>query len=101
MPNPLMWPITSSADTGPVPVGVLEGIILAANPNREDADITNTSAVWIYLARGNAAVVGAGQALSPNGGTYHIGLFNLYLGAIHAIAAGAGGTVAISEGSKP
>ncbi len=98
MPDPRIWPIGSANDLGPIAVDAVSGLVLAAQRNRQDADFVNTSEYWIYLARGNAAVIGAGIALSPNGGSYHIGLWNLYQGIINGIVDGPDGTLAISEG---
>ena len=99
MPDPRIWPIPNSND-GAVAVGVVSAIALAANPARADADFVNDGDHIIYLARGHAAVIGSGQRLNPNGGSYHIGLFNLFLGDIYAIATG-NVNMTVSEGVKP
>ncbi len=99
MPDPKIWPIPSVSDVN-VAVGLVTTEILAANQNRVDCDITNYGAYPIYLARGNDAVVGEGLPLMPRGGSYHIGVNNLFLGAINAIAENAT-FVSISEGNKP
>ncbi|MCK5642578.1 MAG: hypothetical protein KAJ19_17350 [Gammaproteobacteria bacterium] len=85
MPDPRIWPIESAAD-GFFTVTFESQVCLAANPSRGDSDLTNDSDDWIYLARGNDAVVGSGIPLSPNGGSYHIGTNNLFLGDVYAIA---------------
>ena len=100
MPDPRIWPIPR-ANGGFATVGVASAIALAANVSRVDADFVNDSDNVIYLARGNAAVIGSGIRLNPNGGSYHMGLFNLFLGDIYAIATGAGSNMTISEGVKP
>jgi len=100
MPSPLIWPIPSATDLFAT-VGVASAIALAANDDRVDADFVNDSDNIIYLARGNAAVVSSGIRLNPNGGSYHIGLFNLFLGDVYAIATGAGSNLSYSEGTKP
>ena len=100
MPDPRIWPIPAVTDTFAT-VGVASTEILAANPKRVDADIVNDSAEVIYLARGNDAVIGSGIRINANGGAYHIGQFNLFLGAVNAIAAKAQMNVTISEGAKP
>ncbi|GAG58549.1 unnamed protein product, partial [marine sediment metagenome] len=82
-------------------IGVVTAIALAANPNRVDCDFVNDSDNIIYLARGNAAVIGSGIRLNPNGGTYHMGTNNLFYGAINAIATGAASNLTISEGYMP
>ena len=99
MPDPRIWPIPNSND-GATIVGVFSAIALAANPARVDADFVNDGDYIIYLARGHAAVIGSGQRLNPNGGSYHIGLFNLFLGDVYAIATG-NVNMTISEGVKP
>lgn len=100
MPLPIVWPIESANDLGPIAVGAGSGVVLAANRHRQDADFVNTCDYWIYLARGNVAVVGAGQALSPNGGSYHIGQWNLWQGVVNGIVDGPDGTLSISEGMQ-
>ena len=100
MPDPRIWPIPSANDTFAT-VGVASAVALVANPNRVDCDFINDSDNIIYLARGNAAVVGSGIRLNAKGGSYHIGLFNLFLGAIYAISTVAGSNLTISEGTKP
>lgn len=103
MPDPRIWPIEKVTDTC-FTVTFASQICLAANQNRADADLTNDSAYWIYLARGNAAIVGSGIPLSPRGGSYHIGTNNLFHGAIYAIADVEEQTeanLAISEGNRP
>lgn len=99
MPDPRIWPIPRAND-GAVAVGVVSSIALAANPRRVDADFVNDGDHVIYLARGNPAVLNAGIRLNPNGGAYHIGLFNLFLGDILCIAAG-NVNMTVSEGVKP
>ena len=99
MPDPRIWPIESAIDTQAV-VGPGSAIALAANQARADADITNDGDNVVYLARGHAAVMGMGQRLNPNGGTYHIGLYNLFLGDIYGIAEDET-NLSVSEGSRP
>ncbi len=103
MPDPRIYPINSANDTFFAVTNVSQ-ICLAANQNRADTDFTNDSDYVIYLARGNAAVIGSGIRLNSNGGVYHIGTNNLFLGNIYAIST-AGEQVeanlAISEGNRP
>lgn len=98
MTNPRIWPITTSTETQAT-VGPGSALVLAANPNRADADIVNDSAFVVYLARGNAAVIGTGPRLSPRGGSYHIGTNNLFLGDIFGIAEDEA-NLSVSEGTK-
>ncbi len=99
MPDPRIWPIENSIESQGT-CGPGSAIVLAANPNRADADITNDSDNVVYLARGQDAVMGMGQRLNPNGGTYHIGTNNLFLGDIYGIANDET-NLAVSEGSRP
>lgn len=99
MPNPTIFPVESSIETTAT-VGPDSAIALAANEARADADITNDGDNVVYLARGNDAVIGAGIRLNPNGGTYHIGTNNLFLGDIYGIAEEET-NLAVSEGSRP
>lgn len=103
MVYPLEWPIPSVTD-GFATIAGVSTLALNANPRRMDTDFTNNSIDWIYLGRGNAAVIGSGIPLSPNGGTYHIGPLNLFLGPVYAINDGGEqneANLAISEGHKP
>jgi len=102
MPDPRIFPVPNVNDTYAAVTNV-STIVLAARDARVDCDLTNDSTVWIYLGRGNDAVIGSGIPLSPNGGTYHIGTANLFQGDIYGIADGAKPTanLAISEGYNP
>lgn len=99
MPDPRIWPIPSVNDTF-IEVGLASTLVLAANPNRVDCDLVNDGDNVIYLARGNVAVLNSGIRLNPNGGSYHIGLFNLFLGAIYGISTNET-NMTISEGYMP
>ena len=85
MPDPRIWPVEEVDDTFATVQGVSVEV-RPANANRVECDFTNDSDSVIYLARGNAAVIGSGQRLNPNGGTYHIGIVNLWNGQINAIS---------------
>ena len=85
MPDPRIWPIKNANDTFFGVTGVSQ-VCLADNVERGDVDFTNDSDCIIYLARGNAAVIGSGIRLNPNGGSYHIGTNNLFYGDVYAIA---------------
>ncbi len=97
MTDPLVWPIETVTDTT-VTVGVATGVALALNPARVNAVFVNDSDETIYLARGNAAVVGSGIRLNANGGSYEIDSGNLFVGIINAIATGADANLTVSEG---
>lgn len=100
MPDPRIWPIPASNDTFAT-VGAATTEIRPATPRRVDCDFVNDSDQVMYLARGNDAVIGSGIRLNPNGGSYHIGTNNLFLGAINAICADGQANITISEGYKP
>lgn len=99
MPDPRIFPVKDATDTFAI-VGAVSTLVLAANSARVDADFVNDGDEACYLARGNAAVIGSGIKLVPNG-SYHIGTSNLFLGAIYAICASGGLNLAISEGHNP
>ena len=102
MPYPIEWPVESANDTFATVTGT-STLVLAANQYRQDAEFVNDSEDVIYLARGNAAVIGSGIRLNANGGSYTIGLHNLFLGAVYAISDGgeqAASNLTISEGHK-
>ena len=100
MPDPRIYTIPSATDTFAT-VGAVSTLVLAANEYRVDIEFVNDSSQTMYLARGNAAVIGSGIRLNANGGSYRIGTSNLFLGAIYAICAGGQANITISEGTKP
>lgn len=100
MPIPIIWPIPNASDTFAT-VGAVSTLVLAANPNRVDTELVNDSDQIMYLARGNAAVIGSGIRLNPAGGSYRIGTNNLFLGDVNAICAGGQANLTISEGTQP
>jgi len=99
MADPRIFPIPAANDDG-VAVGAVSTLVLAANPRRLDAEFVNDSDGTIYLARGNAAVWGAGIRLNRNGGSYTIGTDNMFEGDVFAIGEGQQ-NLTISEGYKP
>ena len=99
MPDPRIFPIVNVTDTFAT-VSAVSVLVLAANPTRGDADLINDSAAVMYLGRGNAAVIGSGERLNANGGSYHIGTNNLFLGNVYAITGSQDeNNLAISEGN--
>ena len=103
MPDPRKWPIPTVDDYFGTVTGV-SSVIVPANINRLDLEIVNDSDVVIYLARGNAAVVGSGIRLNATGGSYSMNTQTLFLGYIAAISAGGEqdeDNVTISEGEGP
>lgn len=102
MPDPRIFPITSVNDTFATVTGGVSTLVLAANPNRVDCDFVNDGDQICYLARGNAAVIGSGIRLNPNGGSYRIGTNNLFYGAIYGICLlDDDNNITISEGYLP
>jgi len=79
-------------------VGAASASILAENEARKRAIISNghaTNSAWICF--GEAAVVGKGAYLAPNGGSFEIPPDELYTGAVFCIASGAGTLIGIVE----
>ena len=77
-------------------VGVASAAALAANANRKGLILVNTSAATISLGVGVAAVLNSGITLKPNG-SFNMDQFNLFTGAINAIASAAASNLAIQE----
>jgi len=69
------------------------GVVLAANDRRLYAEIVNQSANNIWLAFGEAAVVGEGIYLAPNGFSFVINTDFLWRGNVTAISDVAGPSV--------
>lgn len=102
MPDPRIWPIPSATPVAIVAPAV-SGLVLAANPNRLDAEIINVSdpSEPISLSRGGIAVLGAGITLTARGSSYSIGTSNLFYGDINAISTSGSAGLSISEGVQP
>ena len=98
MPDPRIWPVPNSRIDSQA-VDNVTTVVLAADPNRVDCDLTNVGTEMAYLARGEAAVMLSGIPLTPNG-SYHIGTGNLWLGTVEAICDTGAAIIAISEGFK-
>ena len=94
-----------SAVHGTASVGTASTAVLAANPNRTYAIISNDGTAAVYLALGKAAVLNEGIRLSP-GGTYGDRLemsrdkSNVFSGAINGISAVAGMKVIAIQGES-
>lgn len=68
-------------------IGTTSQLILPGLTGRKQITLTNTGDGEIYLNLGNAAVLGAGIALMPNGGSYEFNRSNHPVNlSIHAIA---------------
>ncbi len=98
MVDPLIWPWDTETATA-VTVDAATTVVLAANPKRAGLDLVNLSSPSeaISLGFGNDAVAGQGKVLTGYGSSYHMGIDNLYRGAINAICASGGMQLAISE----
>ena len=77
-------------------VGVASAQAVAANANRRNLVLINTSNATISLGFGSAAVLNSGITLYP-GGVFEMGLTCLDLGAVNAIASAAASNLAIQE----
>ena len=64
--------------------------VIAANQNRQFANLTNDSAQVIYLALGSTAVLNSGIRLNAGGGSYEINMNNMYKGQVSAITTPSG-----------
>ncbi|GAH03281.1 unnamed protein product [marine sediment metagenome] len=100
MPDPRKHPIEREIPTAAI-AQALSNVVLAANPVRLGADITNVSdpSETISLALGQAAVLGAGKTLTARGSVYHMGTDNLYSGDIYGISASGTAALSVSEES--
>ncbi len=99
MPDPRIWPIPNVIDTFAT-VGAVSTLLLAENQSRVEAIFVNDGDESVYLARGNAAVIGSGIRLNANGGSYYIGTENMFLGAIYGICENGQLNMTVSEGWK-
>jgi hypothetical protein len=88
--------LTPSAPTA-VSVGVTSGTVLAANANRKGLYLVNTSANYISLGFGNAAVLYSGITLNPYGGSYWMDEYSFNVGIVYGIASGATSNLACQE----
>jgi hypothetical protein len=93
--------VTSVAQNPAAPtaatVGVTSAQAVAINSTRTGIILVNTSANWISLGLGAAAVLYSGITLAPNGGAYEMDAWSFTTDAINAIASGATSNLAIQE----
>lgn len=80
-----------------VTVGNTSTLVLADRPQREHAVITNDSDEKIYLSFGEAAVIGSGVPLAPNGGSYTTDYTALWTREVYAICASGGRSLSIFQ----
>ena len=78
-------------------VGITSASAVAANANRKGLLLVNTSANYISLGIGAAAVLYSGITLNPSGGAFWMDEYSFSTGAIYAIASGATSNLAIQE----
>jgi hypothetical protein len=79
-------------------VGTSSSSVLAENDARKRAIICNghaSNSAWVSF--GEAAIVGKGVYLAPNGGSFEIPPDELYTGQVFCIASGAGTLIGIVE----
>uniref|UniRef100_A0A6M3LIQ6 Uncharacterized protein n=1 Tax=viral metagenome TaxID=1070528 RepID=A0A6M3LIQ6_9ZZZZ len=88
--------LTASAPAA-VSVGVASTVILVANANRKGCLLVNTSAGYISLAFGAAAVLYSGITLGPLDGTFKMDKHSLILGEIRGIASQAACNIGVQE----
>lgn len=77
------------ATMGTATITVASTALLAANPRRRYASISNSGANGVWLGFGAAAVVGSGVYVPPNGGQYIIEGENRWKGTVFGIVAAA------------
>lgn len=97
MPDPRIFPIRIVNDYAAA-VGGASAVVVPANSDRTDLEITNDLDVVVYLSRSDPAVLGEGIKLIHNG-SYTMDTQNLFTGAFYAICdVQEDGSLAISEG---
>ena len=100
MPDPRIYPVQSSNDYH-ADITAVSAIVISANDQRVDIEITNDSEVRVWLSRSDPAVVGDGIALNANGGSYSMDTQNFWEGAFWGICEEQEEiTIAVSEGSR-
>ena len=96
MPNFLSGTIMPLAPTS-IAVGISSTQLVAFNSIRAGLTVINSSTGTIYLGLGNIAVLNAGIALNPSGGTWVMDEYTYTNGQINAIAHAAATSVAVQE----
>ena len=98
--DPTKFPVRNSIESAAVAQNP-SIVVLADNSERMEAELVNISnpTEIIYLARGQAAVMGAGIALTATGSSYRIGTDNLFTGDIYGISLSGTADLAVVEGS--
>lgn len=93
--NDLMWRYydlfcLQSAVASSVMVTSAATLVLSTDSQRKYAAVVNDSDTVIYLSLGDPAAAGEGIRLNSEGGSYEIGPFNLWRGAVWAIHSSSG-----------
>lgn len=88
--------LTAAAPTA-VSVGVTSAQAVASNVNRKGLMLVNTSANYISIGIGSAAVLYSGITLNPGGGAFWMDEFCFSTGAVNAIASGATSNLGVTE----
>lgn len=88
--------LTASAPTAAT-VGVTSAQAVAVNTSRTGLVLVNTSAAWISLAFGAAAVLYSGITLAPNGGAYTMDASTFTTAQVRAIASAASSNMSVQE----
>lgn len=88
--------LTGSAPAA-VSVGIASAEAVAANANRKGLLLVNTSANYISLAFGAAAVLYSGITLNPSGGAFWMDEYSFTTAQVRAIASGAASNMAVQE----
>jgi N-acetylmuramic acid 6-phosphate (MurNAc-6-P) etherase len=89
-------PLTPYAPAA-VSVGVASAQAVAALATRKGLILINTSANYISLGFGAAAVLYSGVTLNPAGGSFELDQYSFTTGAINAIASGAASNLGVQE----
>jgi len=98
MPDPRIFPIINMEDTFAT-VGAVSTLVRPANARRVWCQFTNDGDEVCYLAEGNPAVMGSGDAIYPSG-VGRIQTDNMFYGEVYAICESGQLNLTISEGSN-
>lgn len=90
-----MLPIKKAVPTT-VTVAQASILLLAANSLRKYADFSNSTANYIWISFGAAAIVGKGSFIPP-GGSYVIDRDNLWVGDVFAISSAGNNVIGAQE----
>ena len=98
MPDPRIFPIIAYENTF-FTVGAVSTLVRAENNRRVFCTFTNCDDEVVYMAEGNAAVMGSGDPIYP-AGVGRIETDCMFYGEVYAICASGDLNLAISEGSN-